>query len=197
MLNPSSPAWADRERTYIELVTADARVSERCFVGDLLRCRQALLITPVADTLSELYDAAGWRRLVQQREGSLRSGRTVPDFDRCVNDSDFQECLALLRHSGVPVAPLGGAARHSLVRTALAAGGRGAYARLTSSSGKPIAERLALTAGVPVDSLVSMWRSAVLAARPVRTGVLPGEAWLAVFWATVLGLVSFGSTRWR
>jgi hypothetical protein len=181
---------------YIELVTSPRSKVHSCFVGDLAACRAALALTGREDPVRAWYDAAD-RRAIVGRFGRLRGA-----IGRCQGDGADEACEAALRAippSQLPV-PLSAGAQLSLLQMALDAGGPGAYDRLRSSAAanRSIEERLALTARMASgDSLLSTWRTNVLAARPHTVEISAPSAWAAVLWGVVLGFLALRSTRWR
>jgi hypothetical protein len=85
----------------------------------------------------------------------------------------------------------------SLTRFALRAGGRDAYQRLLASGGRPIAERLALTAALPFDTLLVQWRTRVIQDRPAPVAVPFGVVGAGLSWILLFGLCGVRSSRWR
>jgi hypothetical protein len=60
-----------------------------------------------------------------------------------------------------------------------------------------IDQRLSSAAGVPLDSLLSVWRSSVILARPTPVE-LPGYGpFVGLGWVLVLGMLALRSSRWR
>src|SRR5436309_1922249 len=108
-------------------------------------------------------------------------------------------CTELLRSlpPGVRPRPLTYDARAALVHIALRLGGREAYHRLIATPALPIPQRLAGAAGVSVDSLVSLWRAEILAARPAPVTVPPWGPWVALGWTAVFAVCALRSSRWR
>src|SRR5438094_10910 len=51
--------------------------------------------------------------------------------------------------------------------------------------------------GVSVDSLVTLWRSEILAARPAPVTLPPWGPWAALGWTAVFAVCALRSSRWR
>src|SRR5438132_518515 len=121
-----------------------------------------------------------------------------PALQPCRAGSD-SACTELLRSlpAGVLPRPLTYDARAALVHVALRLGGREAYHRLVATPGTPIADRLAAAAGVSVDSVVALWRSEILTARPAPVTVPPWGPWAALGWTAVFAVCALRSSRWR
>jgi hypothetical protein len=96
-----------------------------------------------------------------------------------------------------PLIPLSPEARASFLGQALRTGGAGAFLRLRAADGEPLLDRLVAAAGVPQDSLLAAWRSAVLAARPSARAGLIRSPLSVLFWLVLLGALAVRSTRWR
>ncbi|HEV8264682.1 MAG TPA: hypothetical protein VGQ06_07010 [Gemmatimonadales bacterium] len=198
-LVPTPDPSRERQSVYVNLVTAPSPAARSCFVGELAGCRAVLGLAEAPDVFEQWYDPPRRRRIVQQME-NLEEVRGLPrTFSGCVADHADADCLAVLR--AVPPdlvpPPLPPGARISLARTALALGGRGSYARLIGTRGRPVNVRLAAASGVETDSLVAAWRNAILGARPQPVAVEPRGAWVALAWGIVFGLVALRSSRWR
>jgi hypothetical protein len=189
LLVPVVEDEAERARVYVELLTAPSAAVRRCYAGDLGSCSASLNLFEGEDRTAIWYDPAEQRSLV-------RNARPRADTDACLIARSDAACLAVLHATGVEP-PLTSQSRHVLVRLALIEGGREAYVRLARSAGRPLGERLALAAGVPSDSLMRQWRTAVLSARPKPVTFTPSVGWVALGWATLFSLLALRSTRWR
>jgi hypothetical protein len=180
-------------RVYVDLVTAPSSAVRHCFTGALEACRAALGLA-VGDPALVWYDAAERRGLVQEQQAVAR-GLHI-DVDRCVVNESDSACIDALRGLYLPP-PLSTEARQTLVRLALAAGGREAFRRLEQSAGQPLAQRVALAGGEPLDSLLRHWRADVLAARPRPVTLSAAIGWTALGWTLLFGVLAMRSTRWR
>lgn len=189
----------ERRGVYVALVTASSPAARRCYLGDMDACRSVLGFVPVNEAVGDWYDAPRRRQIVrdlatlEQIRGASRA------YTACVSDRSDGDCLALLRGAppGAIPPPLPSTARSSLVRTAVQLGGRGAYARLLASTGRPIEQRLAVASGVSGDSVLQAWHAAVLASRPQQVSVEARDAWVALAWGVAFGLLALRSSRWR
>src|SRR6266550_2257663 len=153
--------------------------------------------------LQQWYPSAGERRALVLRSfaeyfGYSDHGAGKPALQSCGAGSD-SACTELLRSlpPGALPRPLTYDARAALVHIALRRGGREAYHRLVATPGAPIADRLASAAGVSVDSLVALWRSEILAARPAPVTLPPRGPWAALGWTAVFAVCALRSSRWR
>jgi hypothetical protein len=199
-VHPVLDTVADRAGAYDQLVTAGSTAATSCFKGVLEGCVDVLQIPEDSLFFLTVYDAA-------QRRGTVAATRS-PDmiepaehekYSHCVDDHVDSACIEFLR--GIPLGqipqPVNFEVRNLLVSTALSLGGPGAYDRLMADSTAPVATRLERAANAPLERIVGTWRSNVMGARPVGTGVAAGDAVIAVGW---VGLIAFGairSTRWR
>ena len=198
-LRPPLTDAADRTAVYVELVTDRSEAVRRCYLGDVVACRDAMGLVSSADGFLRWYDA-------RERQGVIRGLQYY--FDRpetralredCLARARDDACVALLRSlpdDRVP-RPLGSVARMTLVRVALELGGRGAYARLRASAGRPLAERLAAAAGTDIDSLAGTWRARILAFRPRSVALPAGGMAVAIGWGAFFALCGLRSSRWR
>jgi hypothetical protein len=87
--------------------------------------------------------------------------------------------------------------RRSVLRAALRAGGEGAYSRFASDSASSVVRLLEAASGLTGDSLISVWRAQVIAARPVPVSTPARTVMMAIAWGTVLCAISLRSSRWR
>jgi len=116
-----------------------------------------------------------------------------------VTGGDDSACVQLLQRtpeSAIP-APLGHPTRIGLVQLGLKVGGPEAFHRLTAAAGRPVEAQLATAAGIPLGSLLDVWRGRVLAARPKPVTLEFNGAWVALTWGVIFGLLALRSTRWR
>ncbi|HEY3279963.1 MAG TPA: hypothetical protein VGJ83_05575 [Gemmatimonadales bacterium] len=188
-----------RGAVYVQLVTAPFQPARSCFLGDLRACRDALELGD-GDPIERWYPGPTERRAVVSRwlPGASERPASAPGYRACVAGDDAA-CTNLLR--SVPAAalprPLDVTARATLVQTARRLGGREAYARLMAHPDAPMAERLASSAGVDLDVLLSKWRSEILAARPAPVALPPWALWVASAWTVVFAACGLRSSRWR
>ena len=181
-------------RVYVQLVTAPSQAVRHCFAGDLAACRDALSLTDTTGLISRWYGPEERRAIVAS--SFLDWGPHQAGFRSCVTGSD-SACLDLLESVGNVRHPLDYGARHTLLATAVALGGHGAFSRLLAASNGPTGTRLAEASLVTEDSLVARWRADVLAARPKPVALPPWGAWIALAWAGVFAGCALRSSRWR
>jgi hypothetical protein len=189
---------AELEQSYVALVTAHYRVGQDCFVGSLASCRSTLALDRPIDRVKLFRTRAERQEAMSRIVFTYGESEQLAAMKPCINGDDAV-CVKLIGEvdpSRLP-APVGPIARQTLVRLALRLGGREAYSRLTADSTQPMDLRLTAAAGVPLDSLLFLWQSSVIAARPKSVelpayGPLVGMAWFLVF-----GMVALRSSRWR
>jgi hypothetical protein len=196
---PTTRARATERTVYVQLVTAPSHAARRCLSGVLPACRSALSLDPPGDAFLTWYDAAERRAVVQTFRFYLNRTPNLELYSGCVSAGSDSACVQLLNAVpyGVIPPPLGPAPRLTLVQLALRLGGRDAYARLVSTPGRPMADRLARAARASVDSLVSVWRQETVRARPRPVAVPVLGALLALAWTGLFGACSLRSSRWR
>jgi hypothetical protein len=88
-------------------------------------------------------------------------------------------------------------ARTSLIRHALVTGGADAYSRYNAIPDGSMVARVERASRLPIDSLVSSWRHAVIDARPAPAHTGLPSAFNALCWGALLCLLSMRSSRWR
>lgn len=182
---------------YISLVTATSRAVRLCRAGDVPACAAALGLGPDSDRVATWYSMDDLRIVLGRgvSPGYQVAGRLLAAC-RAGNDGKCRE-LAALRGPALP-APLGVAARTSLVALAVARGGRGAYLRLLADTAASVPKQLASAARMPFGALVAAWRIRVLAAAPAgTTGAAAHTEWAAAGWIVVLIALGMRSSRWR
>ncbi len=182
---------------YVMLVTAPSRATRLCRAGDASACAAALGLGADSDRAAAWYNANDLR-VVLGRGMSMRYAREARMLASCRAGAD-SVCrdLAALRGPSLP-APLGVAARTSLVAFAVARGGEGAYGRLLADSSAPVSMQLASAARMPFAALMDAWRIRVLRAAPPGTTGTPVRAeFAAVGWIAVLMALALRSARWR
>ncbi len=188
-----------REAAYMQLVSAPWTIVRRCYRGDIPSCTAALGLDAAVDPAVTRYvTPEERRRVVEGVEFLFQNGRGELESQGCRGGLDSL-CTALLRQvsRSYLTRPLDGEARQSLLRLALAIGGRDAYARVLDHPGLDPAERLALAAGVPLAQLVAQWRDSIFAARPRPITVSLAETAAGFAWIVGFAGLALRSTRWR
>jgi hypothetical protein len=217
---PPGPAVADSAELYgglyYDLVTSPSVTARSCLVGDLSGCAKALLLEPTADPLHEWYDAAGRRELVRRNAATLDRPPLEVELYQCLEERSDASCdrvlaLALEDPATRPESfrgawaainiriptPLGDLGRLTFARVATSGGAPEFWRKLTAGAGKPLGDRLSGATGVPLDSLLGIWRAAVMAARPAPENPPEHDVSLAALWLGIVGLFALRSTRWR
>ena len=200
LLLPESPSAAETARIYVELVSAPSVAVRRCYQtpADAASCRAALGLLDGGDRVTLWFDADQRRALVRNMSAMDRAGMgQQAAADACLLGQSDEGCISVLHAVTYLDPPLSVEARHSFARTALYAGGRGAYRRLVRSAGRRLSERFAAASGMSADSLVLRWRAAILAGRPRTVTLATASGWMALAWAIAFGLLALRSTRWR
>lgn len=183
---------------YVELVTSNSPVARECFRGTLTACGEAHGLTRPADPATAWYGPDGRRELVQRRAQVLRVGVDKERFSRCTEKRSDADCVRLLReNTSLVPPPLSGVIRGTLLTTALHLGGDGSLSRLLATPDDPIADRLSDAAGASPEGLLSVWRSAVISAKPRATQLRPTVAWTSIVWMAGLLTLALRSSRWR
>jgi hypothetical protein len=186
----------EQPRVYVELVTAPSIATRRCHAGALDGCATALAITE-GDRVLLWFDAAERRATVRRMQADVRNTALRPSLDACLESDSDAACQDVLRGSHWVEPPFTHEARQSLVRVALASGGRRAFERLIQSAGRPLAQRLTIAGAIPLDSLLARWRQEILAARPKPVTLAASIGWTALGWCIVFGFLALRTTRWR
>lgn len=178
-----------------ELVSSPALIDRACYSGSVDACKAALGLTNEPAPLTSWYDAAGRRTLVHGMWPSQMVDRVARD--RCIAGSDA-ECLAVLRADGVlgSEPPASSQARGTLIARAIAIGGANSLDRLVNTSGS-VADVLAATAAVPVDSVVATWQRRVRGRKVESASFSPTIGLVAIGWVLLMGGLALRSTRWR
>lgn len=192
---PAEPLVVERVAGIAEKLAAmPARPNPACLHGMLPACAVALGLRLGADTLAEWYEPATWPRLASTVPGLY--GPIALTRDQCVDGSDLMACRSLLSPERVPT-PVGEDGRRYLVELALAAGGDGAFGRLTGDTAASIEHRLADASGIPIDTLLGHWIATVYTAG--RRGRSPGggETLLIFGWSAVVLMLAVRGSRWR
>ena len=181
----------------IDVVTSQFAVSRQCYAGSISACELALGIRGTNDPLRSWFNAAERRGVVLRDWDALH--RTRPDLmTACVmrrEDSACVEAGELISKQALQP-PLGTASRQALARLALDLGGAAGFARLRAAPDS-IGAQLAAAAGIPLDSLVARWRTAVVSTAAEHTTMTPGVAMMSICWVTACGALALRSSRWR
>lgn len=181
----------------IDAVTSPYQASGACYSGSVVACERALGV------VDEDHPVRSWfspeeRRDVVRHDGYALSRGQEDEYRACVTHDIAAACDTLADQ--IPIqgiqAPLGSAARQSLVRLAMDMGGPNAYARMASAPDTREAQ-LSAAAGVSIDSLVSVWRRHVIQTEAQQTTMTPGLALMSLVWVTTCGGLALGSSRWR
>jgi hypothetical protein len=178
----------------LQLISSPSFVSHLCYDGDVRSCSSALGFARVSDPITQWYDADGRRRLVVGAR-NLYSSRVPGSLLQCEAGDDAR-CTEYLRLRGFRDAPINPIGRFTLTQLALDVGGRQAYERLLNSTGAPGA-RLAEAAGVPLDSLLSVWSTRVRTTAARAVNVTPVVAAGSLAWILLCAGLSLRSSRWR
>lgn len=191
----------------LDVVSSYSTVAQACYRGDVPACSIALGLTEVPDPVTAWYDAPGRRRVVTAalERQHLESRRGTVDEELCIGGDDAACSRAIRSWSGTRYCggcthgvpdPVRSGSRQALVKVAMRIGGRDAYWRLLSATGTP-AQRIATTAGVPVDSVIRVWRANVHDTRLPSDDFSVKIAAASTLWIVVLGFLSVRSSRWR
>lgn len=192
-----STEYSHQRSAYSDLAASPFVSAQACLAGDIGECRRALGLIATSDGLMTWYDPADRVQMAQQR--SAPSARFYPRrssiYDGCVERGEDASCRDFLASSHIEP-PLPPSIRETIVLEALRTGGEGAYGRLRRASGT-VEQRLAAAAGVSGDSLITIWRAALIdaAGQPTAATLPIGSA--AVFWTLVFAALGLRSTRWR
>jgi hypothetical protein len=190
---PRVSGWAQQR---LALVSSGTAVGQRCYRGDLVACRIALLLAPEADPVLTWHDSVTRRRLVR-RHGALARRRDQNEERRCLAGSDAA-CIAVLQQFP-PSAfrePGASALRVGFLKHALAVGGPGAIERLLGVHTSP-AGRLEAAARQPLDSVIGSWQARVKHTRAPSEDLTIGITMVSLLWTTAIGALALRSSRWR
>jgi hypothetical protein len=202
-IRPPLRTAQDRAHVYVRLVTAPSGAARGCLLGDIRACQAALGLRDSVDAFLLWYPSSAERRALLRQtftEYFTNRGLSSVMWRACINGED-DSCTELLRslpRNAIP-RPLDQDARRLLVHLALQTGGREAYARLLSGadSARSLRDRLAAAAGVPADTLVSRWRAAIIASRPIPVSLPRWAVLAAIGWTVLLAGFGLRSSRWR
>ncbi len=200
--NRSLATGDDWSWIYRDLAASPSAAAHRCFRGDIPWCWEAMGVSRQEEGWINWYTPEERRILVEAKRGyRLRMDRvrwSSPYLlvHGCVVLESDRACLEILREFPSEI-PLGTAARASLAALALRKGGEGAFSRLAMASGEGIREQLAAAAGIPADSLMSLWQARVLQEKPRLHADLLQAPLSLLFWVFLLTLAARRSTSWR
>lgn len=199
-LRPTLRPQDERTAVFVQLVTAPSEAVRRCFLGDIVRCKDVLQVGDSTGSVTQWYVTPAEREalVTESFADYFARAATAPSLLRCRQHRD-DACIALLQSlpPGSLPRPLGHAARLVLVREALRAGGRDAYRRLVASPNAAIDARLSSAARMDIDSLVARWRNGVVAARPKPLTLPWWAGFAAIGWTAFFGFCALRSSRWR
>jgi len=186
-----------RSVTHMELATKPWAVVRACYDGDLDACRRALAIATTPDSVAFRFTPAERRHLVEQAMQNWRE--RPPGMARCIDAAVDSACIDLFRRfpQYLNQEPLSAVARATLLRTAVALGGAGWYARLLSTSGPDYLARLSIVAGTPPETLLAEWRARIMSAKLQRMTLSRLSGWVAFLWAAIFAVAATRSSRWR
>ena len=182
---------------YRELLLSPFSLGHACVAGAIAACRIALGLAsggiPVAYPDPE--DRRRAVRLVLERGHVPFDG---PLVDACIAGRGAESCTTLLGGLAPDALPAlsGARVRATLLEVALLMGGDEGYRRLRGSVGRPMEERLAFAAGVPLDTLLRRWQARMSADR-VEDSAGFGSGLVAIGWALLFLGCAVGSSRWR
>jgi len=217
-------ASRDYAQTYRIIATTQSRATRNCLAGEVSACGSALGLDaplhprgPRSDRLEELLEWETLRRerlqvwyTPEERRAMVASnGRLPARFRRVgsvqIGGSEWGECVEahvievcdtlLLQYSdGVP---LPGLVRETLMAYALERGGQGAWARLLENPEAPPIEALEYASALPIDDLLSGWRTLIISERPDSYDSMVSRVALAMLWILFFSFLATRSTRWR
>jgi hypothetical protein len=117
----------------------------------------------------------------------------------CVG-GDVQACAVTLdtrRSTDTAVGgPFATTLRANLLRTAIDIGGPGAWGRFRDAGTAEVEPALVAAARIPLDSLITRWRTQLLALRPNTSPVTTSRVLLAIGWTIVALAGALGAARW-
>ncbi|MDE3052249.1 MAG: hypothetical protein KGJ70_00075 [Gemmatimonadota bacterium] len=181
----------------IDLVTSPFAMARACYAGADSACALALGVAGTDDPVARWFDASERRDRVRHLTYQYRADHAGL-YNACVMLGADTACAALLRL--MPTAdvdpPLGASARQSLLTLALDLGGPDAVTRMEAAPDDRGAQ-LAAAGGIPVDSLVRVWRHDVVAARSSNPSMSWGMALTSLLWVAACGALALRSSPWR
>jgi hypothetical protein len=191
---PFTNVWDDDERevAYRDLALYITPVGLACLNGAPGACKADLGVVADGDTIGAWFDAPMRRAMAKGEMHGMSAYNRVSEAVRelCVRGDD-RSCREVLAHSWVR-SPTSRNGRAQLLRYALVRGGPDAFQRLLSSKSSDLATQIESAAGVPFDSLVTVWRADVLKGEPPSPAPTPAEiASIVVSCAVLVGFVAW------
>jgi hypothetical protein len=165
-----------------------------CLAGRVSECRLWLALDRAARPVATRYRAADLR--AQLRRSAY--GIVHADRDLCLGGEDAACVRFAESYPVVSPIPAPDFARASVIRAIWVLHGPAAIARAFADTTGSVGERLARTAGVSEDSLVSEWRTWTLArGRRDRLAATLPQALGVIFAALLVVFLAARSGRWR
>ena len=214
----------DMGRVYRVAATSPSQATRACLEGDVDACASALglgrdrsqlrsafrgfrdseameeWVDDQKTRLLEWYTEDERRQLVATR---LRNRYTTgtrwsgPEWGACVEGGVVEACDQMLADSWQDWAPLPGSVRESVLAFAIRQGGEGVWDRLLESPDMTPDEALEYAAAMPLEDLLSGWRTELIANRPNTFDNLAPKSGLTFLWVLVFSGFAMRSTRWR
>lgn len=178
-----------------DLLASPSTFARACLTGSVEWCQRGLDLTTGGSSLERWYLPADIPGLFVrwQWESSKIPGRAA-----CISGGDLALCAAMLRNAGAQTPRATSDLVHeSLYVYALETGGDLAWLRLHGAAGRPVADQLAVAAGIPIDSLLAGWQHELITAPGSATAGLGPILLLALAWAIAATLFSAWRFRWR
>jgi hypothetical protein len=162
------------------LSTANSSVAQRCRAGSVASCAAVLDYDSTTTPLQTFYAPSDYPLLVARFSPSQRDSILDPLARRCIMGDDAFACSEFAQRLTLN-SPLPRSVRSSVISLALETGGPHAFSRLRAAQGS-VREQLAVTAGIPADSLTRLWIQRVNeSSRPSGGVPLAALVWTAVF----------------
>lgn len=180
----------------VDLLLAKSDAARRCAMSDPGICAAVLNLRPVDDPATAFY-SADQRRDIVSSVGMILRRANQKDFDRCVSERIASVCDSLVHviPRDVIPEPVPPRVRQSFLSYALKIGGEGAVDRMAQDG--PIAARIEAAARMPIDSVMSQWRTTLLDSRTTSTALDMTTALSSLFWVTACACLALRSSRWR
>ncbi len=189
-LNPDTTTAVAWTTVRLTLASDQTTAGHKCWNGDIDACKVMLRLVPLTDAPTQFFDSAGRRQHVERNTGLSDE----PHRTNCLRGDD-KACRALMafeQWSVIPPNLLSGTVAQLAVRM----GGSTALDRLIATQESP-ARALAITAGVPIDSVLRVWvrnaRERRLPSEDMSAGIAAGS----LMWILVCGVLAMRSSRWR
>ncbi|MEX0692650.1 MAG: hypothetical protein WD043_12490 [Gemmatimonadales bacterium] len=203
------PIDVDSARTfreaYVDMATALPGAASLCLAGAVSDCAVALGIDRPEHPPWAYWNPDGRRAVVERlaRSYQFSDGRRRM-IGECLQDGLDQSCIAYLdltfaSNVGflLQLAPLGSAPRQTVLLVAMRMGGPGALGRLLADRSPTPRGAIEAAAGQPLESVLTVWHSAVTATNPEAQAATSGARLATLFWSLVFGAMALGGTRWR